>query len=136
VTHSIISYIILDLEIVNSMQCYSTIVSLMDCITPHVGLVNGSNHVEMNGITTELERLTDVCKLNIFYFPHYRFITRRVKHNVSTKHVSCRSFWVTPIDYITSEKSNLTSHVNVGCSKCFNKSKMLVIKCLVESDNG
>jgi hypothetical protein len=52
VTHGIVSYVVNDLEVMNSMEGHCTIVSLVNSIVAGVGLVDGTNHVEMNRVAT------------------------------------------------------------------------------------
>jgi hypothetical protein len=76
VAHGIVGNVIDDLEIVHSMESDGTIVSLMDSVIPGIGLVNCSNHMEMNGVATQLESLTHICEFNVFNLANDRLISR------------------------------------------------------------
>jgi hypothetical protein len=95
VAHSIVGYIVDDLEVVHSMKSNGTIVSLMDGVVPSIGLVNGTDHMEMNRVATQLESLTHICEFNILNLSNDRLISRGVKHDVSTEHVLVGSLRVT-----------------------------------------
>lgn len=60
VTHSVVRDIVFNSEIMNSVSCDSSIVSIMYCVSNHIGFVNITNHVEVNRVTTQLKCLTDI----------------------------------------------------------------------------
>lgn len=126
VAHGIVSDVVLDLEVVDSMEGDSTIISLMDRVVTSVGLVNGTNHMEMNGIATQLESLTDIGKLNVLDSANNRFITRRMEHNVSTKHIPVRSLRITSVDDVSGKETNFSSHVDSFSAVSIDSGIMLV----------
>ena len=63
--HGIVRHIVLHLEIVHTVNSHGTVVRLMNGIVAHVRLVHGANHVEMDGVSSELEGLTDVSELDV-----------------------------------------------------------------------
>ena len=52
VTHSVVSYVVLDAKVVHSVYCHSPVERVMDGVIAHVGRVHGTNHVEMNRVAT------------------------------------------------------------------------------------
>lgn len=75
-THGIVGDVVLNREVVDSVQCDSSVVGLMDGITLGVRVVDCSNHMEMNGVTTKLEGLTDVSEFTVFDFTNQRLVSR------------------------------------------------------------
>jgi len=51
-THGVVSYVVLYLEVVYSVESDCTIVGLMNGIVASVGLVYSADHVEMNRVAT------------------------------------------------------------------------------------
>lgn len=101
--HSVVRYVVLDFEVVNSVDGDSTVVRLVDGIVAHVGLVHSSNHVEMDWISSQLEGLTDIGELTVLNATDDRFIARRVQHNVSAKLVCGRCLRVTSVLDVASQ---------------------------------
>ena len=64
-SHVLIGHIILYLEIMDTMNCDSSIVCLPDCIVTNIRLVDSSNHVEMDWISSKLEGLTHIEELSV-----------------------------------------------------------------------
>jgi hypothetical protein len=101
VAHSIVSYVVNDLEVMNSMEGHSAIVSLVNSVVASVGLVDGTNHMEMNGVATQLESLSDVSELNVLNSADNGLISGRVEHDVSTEHILVGCFRVSSVDNIS-----------------------------------
>ena len=76
VTHCVISYISLNCQIVDSMQCACSIVGMMDGIVFDVGFCNSADHMEMKRISSKLECLTDLSELNILNSTFNRLVSR------------------------------------------------------------
>ena len=64
VAHSVIANVVLDTEVVNTMNCHSSVERVMDSVVTHVRLVDGTNHMEMNGVRSKDESLADHAQLN------------------------------------------------------------------------
>jgi len=64
VTHSVIGNVVLDTEVVNAVNGDSSVERVMDSVVTHVRLVDSSNHMEMNGVRSKDESLTDHGQLN------------------------------------------------------------------------
>ena len=62
----IIGYIIYQSEIVNTVNSASTIIRLMNRISLDIGVMNSSDQVEVNWITTELKFLSTIKEFNVF----------------------------------------------------------------------
>ena len=60
VSHSIISNIVLNRKVVNTVSCDSSVIGLVDRVTNDVWLVDSSNHVEVDRIPAKFERLANV----------------------------------------------------------------------------
>lgn len=65
VTHSVIGDVVEHSEVVDSVSGHSTVVGLMDRVTLDIGLVDGSDHVEMNWVATKFESLTHILEFDI-----------------------------------------------------------------------
>jgi hypothetical protein len=65
VTHSVVSNILLDSEVMDSVSCHSTIVGVMDRITLDKRSMHSTDHMEVNGISPKLEGLTCLCALDV-----------------------------------------------------------------------
>ena len=64
VTHSVVSNVVLDTEVVHTVDGDSSVESVMDGVIAHVRVVDSANHVEMNWIRAKNEGLTNIEKLN------------------------------------------------------------------------
>lgn len=58
-----------------SMHSKSSVVTLMNSISMSIGLMNCTNHMEMNGISSDLESLTDICELSVGQSTSERVVT-------------------------------------------------------------
>lgn len=74
--HCFVNNIVLNGEVVNTMESRSTVVSLVNSIVPDIRLCHSANHMEMEWIASKFESLTDVKELTIFDLSHNRLITR------------------------------------------------------------
>ena len=77
-THCVVSYISLNCQIVDSMQCACSIVGMMDCIVFNIGFGYSADHMEMERISSKLECLTDLCELNILDSSLNRLVSWRM----------------------------------------------------------
>lgn len=59
-TLSVISHILSNSQVVDTMDGASSVVSLMDSVTLDVGIVDITNQVVMDRVSTKLEGLTDI----------------------------------------------------------------------------
>jgi len=64
VAHCVVSYIILHAQVMNAVNCDSSVESMMDGVVAHVRRMHSTDHVEMDGIATENESLTHSRELN------------------------------------------------------------------------
>lgn len=64
-TLDVICYILYKPQIMNSVNSASSVVGLMDCITNDVGVVNSSDQMEMDWISTQLEGLAYIEKFDM-----------------------------------------------------------------------
>lgn len=65
VTHCVEGNIVLNSEVLHAMSSDGSVVCLMNCVSNYMGLVDSSNHVEVDWIPAELKCLTDILQLNI-----------------------------------------------------------------------
>jgi hypothetical protein len=84
VAQVLVSHIVLDLQVVYSMNGHSSVVSLPDSIVSDIGLVDCSNHMEMDWVSSKLEGLTHVVELYILNPSNARFISWGVDHDVGS----------------------------------------------------
>jgi len=75
VTHRVVRNVVLNGEIVDSVECDSSVVSLMDGVTLSIRVVDCADHMEMNGVTTKLEGLTDIGEFTVFNFTNQRLVS-------------------------------------------------------------
>lgn len=101
VSHGVESHISDDTEVVNSMDSDGTVVSLVDGIASHVRLVDSSNHVEMKRVASQFEGLTYISEFYILNSANAGFISRRVKHDMSTVLVLGRSLGISSVHNVT-----------------------------------
>jgi hypothetical protein len=97
VAHSLVDDIVLDGKAVNSMDCGSSVVGLVDSITPDIRSGHITNHMEMDWILSYFEGLSTVKELGITYSSLRGVITVRVKHDSSSILVWLRKIWVSLI---------------------------------------
>jgi hypothetical protein len=64
---AMVIYVSFDSKIVYTVNSCATIPRLPERIASHVGLSDFSNHMEVDWISSKLERLTNVVEINIFY---------------------------------------------------------------------
>ena len=62
----VICNILSDSQIVHSVDSASSIVGLLNSVTPDVGVVHSADQVEVNGVSVELEGLSHVIEVHIF----------------------------------------------------------------------
>ena len=65
-SHCIVSYIVLNSQIGDSMYRNSSVIGLMDGITSDVGVHNSADHMEMNWVPTKLKGLTCIKESKVF----------------------------------------------------------------------
>jgi hypothetical protein len=75
VTHGVVRNIVLNGEIVDSVESDGSVVSLMDGITLSIRVVDSPDHMEMNGVTTKLEGLTYIGEFAVFDFTNQRLVS-------------------------------------------------------------
>jgi hypothetical protein len=84
VSHCVVSEVLLNSEVVYSVESNGSVISSGNGVPNNVGVVHSSNHMEMDGVSTELESLTDILKLDVTNFSYKRFITRGVEHDLGS----------------------------------------------------
>jgi hypothetical protein len=65
VAHGVIGNIVLNSQVVNSMNSDGSVVSVVNGVIPDVRVVNCSNHVEMDRVSSQLEGLSNLLELSI-----------------------------------------------------------------------
>jgi hypothetical protein len=110
VTHSVKSHIINHSKVMNTMCCNCTVIGLVNSIADNIGLVDGTDHVEVNWVATKFESLTYVFELYILNSTNTRLISRRVNHNVTSIEIYWRDNRVTSENYVSGEKTNFRLH--------------------------
>ena len=80
----------------HSVERGRSVVRLMDGVLLDVRLLDSSDHVEVNRVAAELERLADVGELAILDPAHDGLIPGRVKHDVGAILVRSRGLRVAP----------------------------------------
>ena len=71
-----IGNIVLDSEVMDTMDSDCSIECVMNRIVLNVRAVNSSNHMEMNGVATKNEGLANISQLNTINASRSRLITR------------------------------------------------------------
>ena len=67
VTHSIVSNILLYSQVLDTMDCYCSVVRVIDGVSHCIRVFNCSDDMEMTRISTKLESLTNISHFNISY---------------------------------------------------------------------
>ena len=117
----------------NSMNSTSSVVWLMYSITLNIGIMNRSNQMEMNRISSKLESLTHIKEFNIFNSCYQALFTIWVTHNLSSILFLGGDNWITLIQNVSGQKTNFSSHFNKVSSEILNSSIVLEIKWLINS---
>ena len=73
-----------DLEVVDAVERCASIEGLMNRVFPDVRLLNVTDHMEMDGVSTKHERLSNVRELTVLNSADDRLIAWRVQHDLST----------------------------------------------------
>ena len=120
----------------HSVERGRSVVRLMDGVLLDVRLLDSSDHVEVNRVAAELERLADVGELAILDTAHDGLIPGRVKHDVGAILVRSRGLRVAPENKISGEQTDLSSHLDRVRAKPERRRIVLVQEWLVESDAG
>ena len=63
--HDIKNYIMFHSKVISTMNGQSPVIRLMDRVTFDIRIMHVSNHVEMNGISSQFKGLTHVCELTV-----------------------------------------------------------------------
>lgn len=115
------------------MNGYRTIVSVMHRVVAYIRFRNSSDHMEMDGVTTQLERLSAVEEFSVLNAAHRGFIPGRVNHNVCSILVLRRSFRVSLEFQISRQKTHFSPHFNAFSARGIHSSIMLVNQRQVKS---
>lgn len=75
VAHVLVCDVVLDSEVVHTMNRHSSVVCLPDGIVSHIGVMNSTNHMEMDWVATQFEGLAYVEELNILNPSNAGFVT-------------------------------------------------------------
>jgi hypothetical protein len=65
VTFAFVNNIVCQSQVVSSVHCECSIVTLMNGITVRIRVMNGTNHVEMDSISSKFECLTDISEFGV-----------------------------------------------------------------------
>ena len=131
--HIQIGNVILDGQVVHAVNCHSTIVGVVNRVVSHIRFSHRSDHVEMNWVATQLERLSAVEEFGVLNAAHRRLIPGRMNHNVRSVLILRRSFRVSLEFQIPRQKSNFCSHFNTFPARGIHSSVMLVNQRQVKS---
>ena len=76
VAHRVISYVVLDSEVVDTVNCDCTVEGVMDGIISHIRRVHCANHMEVNRVATKDEGLADIGELDAIDSCSSGFVSR------------------------------------------------------------
>jgi len=124
----IIRNIVHETKVVSSMNSESSVETGMSSKSLAVRLVNSTNHMEMDSVSSDLESLSDIMKLNVIESCNKWVITLGVKEENSTILVLWWIVWATLIFDVSCEKTDFGSHVNEVISVVLDHSKMLELE--------
>jgi len=65
VTFAFVYNIVGKSQVVSSVHCECSVVTLMNGITMCIRVMNGTNHVEMDGVSSKFECLTYICEFGV-----------------------------------------------------------------------
>ena len=69
-------HIIFDVQAMHSMNSHRSVVGVMDCVATDVALPRETNHMEVNGISTQFECLSHTSEFCVLYSTDRGLITR------------------------------------------------------------
>jgi len=75
VPFDVVSNIILDTEVIDGMECHSSVVTSVDRVSIYVRFVDSPVDVEVNWVPSKLVGLTYVIHLDIFDLAYKRFVS-------------------------------------------------------------
>lgn len=119
----------------DSVESCATVVSLVNRVLLNVGLGHCSNHVEMDRVAAQLEGLADVKELTVLNPTDHGLITRGVQHDVCSVLVNGSGLRVAPVDDISGEETNFSSHLNRFTAECLLSSIVLPLKWAVQGQD-
>ena len=73
--------IVLNPQVVHTMDRCTTVKRLMNSIATHVRLGHLANHMVVDGVPSELEGLADVEELHVLDAAYHRLVAWRVQHD-------------------------------------------------------
>lgn len=134
VTFDIVSNVVDESHVMRTVKGESSVETGVSTKTSAVRPVDGTDHVEMDSVATNLEGLADLIELNILKSSNQRVVTLRVQEDGSTILVGGRVLWITSVLDVSCEETNFGPHVNEVISVMLDHSEMLELQWLVKGD--
>mmetsp|Transcript_468 Transcript_468/g.710 ORF Transcript_468/g.710 Transcript_468/m.710 type:complete len:709 (+) Transcript_468:3585-5711(+) len=135
VAHGVIGDVVLDTQVVDTVDGSRAVERVVDGVVAHVGLVHGTNHVEVNRVGAQDESLADHGQLNAINTANSGLIARRVADDNSTVLVVRGVLGVTLELDVTGEKTDLSAHLNRFRAEGLDASVMLGEEGTIELDD-
>ncbi len=136
VAHCVIGNVVCHSQVPDMMNCNSSVVSVVDRVSVYIGVVDCANHVEVDGISSKLERLANILKLDVLDSSDQRLVSVRAKHDVSTVLIINGGRRVASEHNVSCKQADLGAHFDeVTVCKSLDAREVLELKRSVKSDH-
>ena len=115
-------------QVMSSVHGESSVVTLMNSIAVSVGSVDCTNHMEMDSVSSEFERLPHISELGVAQSSGQRVVALRVQEESRSILVRARGFRVSSKSDISREKTYFSSCVNGFIAVFLNHREMFVVE--------
>ncbi len=117
------------------MYCASSVIGLVNGVSPNVRLSHCADQMEVNGVPTELEPLTYIEELDVLDSSNDSLTAVSMNNHVSTVLVDKRSLWISLDENVSCEQPDLSSHFDKLLVEPLNAGVVLGLKSRVQSDH-
>ena len=113
-------------QVVDSMDGSATVEGVVYGIASHIGLGDLSDHVEVNWVAANLERLPNIVELHVLEPSYDSLITWGMKHDCCSVLVFLCGLWISLIENISGQQTDLSSELDCVSAVSVNGSVVLV----------
>ena len=110
VTHCVPVDVPFDSEVLDAVESRAAIVAAHDYVVFYVGFGHFANHMEMDGVLSELESLTNIFKLNVLDPSNDSLVAWGVEHYMGSILFLNRCLRVASVDNVAGHKADFCSH--------------------------
>lgn len=112
VAHRVVNDVVLDREILNSVDSHCSVISLMNGIALDQRLSHCADNMEMDGVSAQLERLADIKELCVQNSTDTGLVFWVVNHDVRAVLILRGCLRVSLVFYVSRKKTDLCAHLN------------------------